>query len=791
MKKKFVYRKLKINNKEYYQLYKIVNSNEMIDVVNTKPGIGVDMFSQEFVPSENKYPLNDLLYTYYHLDGEELILESDPILITKLHEKFFQRFKDFPLIRKNDFNVSKLTKLSNQELSFQKESIRDVLNILKSNLDVLDSDISDAKKCKLKHNIIMYGPAGFGKKTFVNTIINNTSVPVAALSLVGNPEVNLRQLIGELSMASMGNLKQIEHGIVFIRDNIDSLDEELSNDEDGEYDNPYDIIEALMNHQAVVLGENHEVTIDLTKITYVLLKDTPTNNPENLADDGMTQELYDMFEDIICFNRLTKEQIKEVILNNPENPLNLYQDICKQMGKELVIADNFLDLLIDRAYYGIGGIELINTYIETMIKTRWNNKKIVLDEKAILNDVADYSYLEECIKSMEEDSLAKENSKEESESTTEENYESSKTKKIDLSKIREDYQSKLMKLREYVKGQDEPLKNILYHAIINDAFQNSSLPSNMKKERINHMLIRGGTGTGKSYITGLIAKSLNNKPYTVVDCKRFTQAGYVGKSVDDILIQLYHLAGEDLEKAQKGIVVLDEFDKLARGADRQGTDVSQGAVQESLLKMLEGAVFDLEIKNGNLTKVINFDTNETSFIGVGAFEGLAKIKEARIKRGSKKQGIGFQNNSQEETQFVDQNYTLEDMQEFGMDSQLLRRMPFHCDLNKLTKEDYKDIMLNAKGSSFKIKCELIESFGVKITYDEEFIDAFSEMVSKLGFGVSGIAVLTERIFAAFETKLFDDNYQEIVLNKECVVDPSKVELILEKQAKVYKKQLGK
>lgn len=778
MEKKFLYRRLKVNNKHYYQLYKIVDINENNEVLENKPGVNVDEFcivtSQEF----NKKDISDLLYTYYHLEDEDIIMENDPIVITKLHEKFYNHFKDFDLVPKNEFDVEELCELCNEKVSFQEEAIKDTLNIMKSNLDVLDSGISDDQKRKLKHNIILYGPSGFGKKTFIETILNNTSVPAAILELGADPDKNLRMLVGSLGSSAMGNFKKAENSIVFILDNIDSLYEENGYTE--EEFNPYDVIENLMLNKSATMGKNSDVVFDLSKITYVFLKDTPTNNPENIMDDGMSQYLYDQFDEIICFNRLTKEQIKEVILNDPFNAINTYKEVCFQMGKELIIEDDFLDTLIAKAYYGLGGISLINNYIESMIKVRWNNQKIVLNSECVEKEVADTTYLQDWIVKNEDSSLEDVDKKEVNDSPQ------NVSTKIDLSRIREDYHKKLSTLMEYVKGQDEPLKNILYHAIINDAFQNSNLPPDMKKERINHMLIRGGTGTGKSYITSLVAKSLNNKPYTVVDCKRFTQAGYVGKSVDDILIQLYYIAGCDLEKAQKGTVVLDEFDKLARSG--HGEDVSRGAVQESLLKMLEGAVFDLEIKEGGHSKIINFDTRETNFIGAGAFEGLEKIKEARLKRGTKKQGIGFQTESKEEKPFVDTNYTLEDMQEFGMDAQLLRRMSFHCDLNKLEKEDYKNIMLNAKSSSFKIKCELIELFGVKVSYDDEFVEKFVDVVAKLGFGVSGISVLTERIFSSFETKLLDKDYKEVILTKDCVINPKEVILVENiKEEKVLKK----
>lgn len=499
-----------------------------------------------------------------------------------------------------------------------------------------------------------------------------------------------------------------------------------------------------------------------------------------MYDEGFNSKLIDKLNETICFKRLEKKQIKDILLNDPNSILNLYQEVCCQRKKELIIEPDFLDTLIARAYYDIGGMELLNQYIEMMIKNQWSNQKIVLNRDLVMKVVEDSSYLKDMIEGEKDNySLEKTNESNDSELEDQDNF------KIDLVKLREDYRTKLFSILEYVKGQDEPLKNLLYHILINDIIQNSNLSMDRKKERINHILIRGGTGSGKSYITNMIANAFD-KPFAEVDCKRYTEAGYVGKSVDDMLIKLYYAAGCDLKKAQKGILFLDEIDKLARGGS-DSVNVSRGAVQESLLKLMEGTIFDLEIKDGHGTNIVDFDTRELTIIGAGAFEGLSKIRDNRIKRGNKKQTIGFQTTSPNE-EFVDKGYTLSDMQEFGMDAQLLRRMPFQCDLNELKKEDYLNIMLNSKSSAFKIKQDRLEMLGVSLNYDEEFVEEFAEKVVKLGFGVSGISILTERIFSYFETKLLEKDYDKVILNKECVIDPSKV-MLIEKKDKVYKKQI--
>jgi len=774
---KLIYRKLEYKDEFYYQLYRIVGNNVEIDVKDTKPSKNVEEFYEYDIDIEDETMLKNTLYTYYGLEEDELYPLDNPILITELAEEFYKKFQDFEVVPKNDFDISKIKDSLSDVILYQDEAINEVLNVIKSNLDIIDLDIPLDKKSKLKHNIILYGPKGYGKNTFIDCILQNTNVPCTILELNKDPDKNLNLIIAGLGISSFGNMQKAENGIVLIKDNFDELEEELN----GSIE-PMDLVESLLMVKSATLGNDTKMKFDMSKITYVLVKNTPGNCIDFLYNEGLEQSLIDRFGRIVCFKRLQKNEIKDILLKDPNSILNMYKEICLHLDKELIVEDDFLDTLIERAYYDVGGINLFNKYIEAMIKLQWGNKKIILDKELVIKVVEDSSYCKDWIEGKDDITNVEEEQKEEETATTTSEF------KIDLPKLRETYRTNLLSIMEYVKGQDEPLKNILYHALMNDVIQNSNLPMERKKERINHMLIRGGTGSGKSYITNCVANVLN-KPYAEIDCKRYTEAGYVGKNIDDMLIKLYYAAGGNLEKAQKGILFLDEIDKLSR-RNSDSSNVSRGAVQESLLKLMEGTIFDLEIKDENGKQIVNFDTRELTIIGAGAFEGLSKIRDSRIRNGTKKQTIGFQSVSSKE-EIVDKNYTLSDMQEFGMDAQLLRRMPFQCDLNELTKEDYRNIMLNSKSSAFKIKQARLEMLGVSLGYDEEFIDSFTEKVSKLGFGVSGINVLTERIFSSFETTLLENDYDKVVLTKECVEDPKKVILIDKNDEKgiVYKKQI--
>ena len=794
MKKKFVYRKLEVDNKVYYQMYKIVNESEIKENDNNSE----DLYRE--VDSNDETVLNDFLYTICEWNNGQLEFLKDVVLISQLHQMFYDKYQDFNIDIKNNFYVDKLNNIIKNDILFQEKPINELLNVIKSNLDIANSSIDEIKKRKLISNVIIYGSKGFGKSSTINTILKNSGVPSISMKLTTDPTKNITALVGYLGNASMGNMKYAENAIVFIEDNFDDIAMELEEHDDFET-SPFYYLEDLLKNEYVKLGDNQDYIFDLSKITFVLVKNTSGKDKNTLYDEGLTESLMYKFKTVICFDKLSKEQIKEVLLNGEISILKTYQQLLNSVGKDLIIEDDFLDTLIDRIYYNVGGIGLINDKIELMIKTRWSNDVIVLNKEMVLEEIEDYSYLKPSIDDLEDkndeddDSLSNEairkyreqvkESKNKKDKENKNNEQDKKDFKLDLRTAKDEYKTILSSIMEYVKGQDEPLKNLLFHAFINDKVQNSNLDPDMKKERIDHMLIRGGAGTGKSFITTLIAKHLGNKPYAVIDCKRYTEAGYVGKSIDDMLIQLYYAAECDLKSAQNGILILDEIDKLSRNSDDRSS-ISRGGVQESLLKLMEGTIFDLEIKENGFTKTINFDTRSLMIICAGAFEGLDKIKEQRLKHGNKKM-MGFQTQKEvKQEEFVDQNYTLADMQEFGIDAQLLRRINFHCDLNKLTKDDYKNIMLNSKSSAFLIKLERINMLGVEVVYDDSFVETFAEKVNELGFGVSGISILTDRIFSNFESKIMLENYGKVILNKDCVLDPSKI--ILEKNSKVLKKR---
>ena len=426
MEKKLVYRKLEFEGEVYYQLYKILDNDEEINVSNTKPGKNVDEFYCSGIEIEDEIDMKDLLYTYYLYEDNNISIVDDPIFITELSELFYNKFKDFDIIPKNDLDIDKIMKLFEEQISFQSESALEFLNIIKSNLDIIDTDMSNEKKAKLKHNILLYGPKGFGKSTLMNCILNNVTSPCTVLKLKPDVVQTINSMIVALSNCAMNNLKKAENGIVLIKDNFDELEEIL--DEDI---TPSDILESLLNIKKVILRESL-YEFDLSKITFVFVKNTTFNSDNSLYSE-LSPSLIDCFDELICFDRLTKEQIKDIIENNPNSSINLYREICQKVNKELIIESDFLDTLIERAYYDIGGIELINNYIEMMIKTRWCKNKIILDRDIVIKCVEDSSGLKELYDEDREEnsSFATDKSMQ-----SEESSESGKFK-IDLQNLRE------------------------------------------------------------------------------------------------------------------------------------------------------------------------------------------------------------------------------------------------------------------------------------------------------------------------------------------------------------------
>ena len=305
------------------------------------------------------------------------------------------------------------------------------------------------------------------------------------------------------------------------------------------------------------------------------------------------------------------------------------------------------------------------------------------------------------------------------------------------------------KLDEYVIGQDDA-KKVLSVAVYNHykrLNQPAAKEDEIEIEKSNVVLV-GRTGTGKTLLAKTIAKMLN-VPFCIADATVLTEAGYVGEDVESILSRLLQAADYDVNSAQRGIVFVDEIDKIARKSDNPSItrDVSGEGVQQALLKLLEGATVNVPPQGGRKhpeQKMIQIDTKNILFICGGAFDGIEKIIANRVNR----QTIGFA--SADEAAQVDKESLLKyvnptDIKSFGLIPELIGRFPVLTYLEPLSAESLKLILTEPKNALIKQYIRLFELDDIDLKFDSDVLDFIVEKAIEFKLGARGLRSICEAI----------------------------------------------
>lgn len=324
-------------------------------------------------------------------------------------------------------------------------------------------------------------------------------------------------------------------------------------------------------------------------------------------------------------------------------------------------------------------------------------------------------------------------------------------------------------LDEYIIGQDEA-KRSLAVAVYNHykRLQQPEDETGVEIEKSNIIMV-GSTGTGKTLLARTIAKLLD-VPFTIVDATVFTEAGYVGEDVESILSRLLQVADYDVAETERGIVFIDEIDKIARKSDNPSItrDVSGEGVQQGLLKLLEGTVVNVPPKGGrkhpdqNYTQV---DTKNILFICGGAFDGI----ETKIARRLNTHVVGF--NSIQNTAKIDKNdlmkYVLpQDLKAFGLIPEIIGRLPVLTYLKPLDREALRKILVEPKNSIVKQFTKLFEMDGIKLTFTDGALDYIVDKAVEYKLGARGLRSIVESVVneAMFELPSKDVKELEVTRN---------------------------
>ena len=325
-------------------------------------------------------------------------------------------------------------------------------------------------------------------------------------------------------------------------------------------------------------------------------------------------------------------------------------------------------------------------------------------------------------------------------------------------------------LDQYIIGQTET-KRSMSVAVYNHykrLLQTKDDENEVEIEKSNIVLV-GDTGTGKTLIARTIAKMLN-VPFSIVDATVLTQAGYVGEDVESILSRLLQAADYDVEKAEKGIVFIDEIDKIARKGDNPSItrDVSGEGVQQALLKLLEGSVVNVAPKGGRKhpeQKFIEVNTKDILFIAGGAFSGIDRIISKRLNM----QAVGFSASLDDDK--VDQENLLQyiipsDLKGFGLIPEIIGRLPVLSYMNPLDSQTLRAILTEPKNSIIKQYTKLFSIDNISFTIDDEALQYIVDRAVEYKLGARGLRSLCEAIFTDAMFDLPSSDEKDFSVTKE-------------------------